>query len=270
MFLSVINSKPTCMSSVLLHVQGNVGVITLNREEKRNAFNRDMAFGLQKSLDECRDNEEVRAVIITGKGSAFSAGQDLAEVSDPRGPGLEKILSEHYNPIVVRIRNLPKPVIAAVNGVAAGAAANVALCCDVVVAAASATFIQAFAKIGLIPDTGGTFFLPRLVGWQRASALMMLAENVTAQEAERMGMIYKAFPDDKFEFGCAQIAQQLAQMPTRALALTKEALNKSFTNSIDQQLDVEDRLQRVAGHTKDFAEGIAAFLEKRRPDFRGH
>jgi 2-(1,2-epoxy-1,2-dihydrophenyl)acetyl-CoA isomerase len=182
----------------------------LNRPDKLNSFNREMALLMQDKLDECQ-SKEVRCVYITGAGKGFSAGQDLAEVVDPNGPGMARILSEHYNPIIVRIRKLEKPVVAAINGVAAGAGANIALCCDIVVASASASFIQAFSKIGLIPDSSGTFVLPRLIGWQKASALMMLGEKVPAEEAERIGMIYKVFPDETFAENSMSIASYLSQ-----------------------------------------------------------
>src|SRR6195952_756990 len=181
------------MDSILLEIKNNVACIALNRPEKMNAFNRQMALLLQKILDDCAADKNVRAVYLTGNGKAFSAGQDLSEMAGENAPGFGKILAEHYNPIVTKIRNMEKPVICAVNGVAAGAGANIALCCDIVVAAVSASFIQAFSKIGLIPDSGGTFTLPRLIGWQKASALMMLGEKVAAAEAERLGMIYKYF-----------------------------------------------------------------------------
>jgi 2-(1,2-epoxy-1,2-dihydrophenyl)acetyl-CoA isomerase len=227
-----------------------------------------MALNLQGRLDECKSGE-VRVVFITGAGKGFSAGQDLAEVVDPEGPGMEKILSEHYNPIILQIRELEKPVVAAVNGVAAGAGANIAFCCDIVVAAESASFIQAFSKIGLIPDSGGTYFLPRLVGWQKASALMMLGEKVLAIEAEKLGMVYKVFEDHKFNEAALSIAATLAKMPTKGLAYTKQALQNSFTNNLSQQLETEDKLQRLAGATHDFKEGIQAFLKKRNPVFLG-
>ncbi len=257
------------MSSILLKIENGIGFITLNRPEKLNSFNREMALLLQEKLDECANTPAVRAVHITGAGKGFCAGQDLAEVAAPHAPGFDVILSEHYNPIVMRIRDLQKPVIAAVNGVAAGAGANIALCCDIVVAAQSASFIQAFSKIGLIPDSGGTHTLPRLIGWQKASALMMLGEKVPAAEAERMGMIYKVFPDESFADESVKIAATLAHMPTRGLAYTKEALQLSFHNTFENQLQDEDILQNRAAHTHDYKEGVAAFLEKRQPIFKG-
>lgn len=257
------------MSSILFEIRDHIAFITLNRPDRLNAFNREMALLLQDKLDECASLPDVRAVYLTGAGKGFCAGQDLVEVTDPNGPDLKKILSEHYNPIVTRIRQLPKPVLAAVGGVAAGAGANIALCCDVVVAARSAAFIQAFSKIGLIPDSGGTYFLPRLVGWQRASALSMLGDKISAVEAEEMGMIYKAIEDETFAESSKALATKLSLLPTRALALTKEALNQSTVNSFDKQLQLEVELQQQAAATKDYAEGVQSFLEKRVPVFRG-
>ena len=256
------------MSSILFEIKDGVAFITLNRPDKLNTFNRDMALQLQEKLDECKE-KEIRCVYITGAGKSFSAGQDLSEVTDPTGPGMQRILGEHYNPIVIRIRKLEKPVVAAVNGVAAGAGANIALCCDVVVASESASFLQAFSKIGLIPDSGGTHTLPRLIGWQKASALMMLGEKVPATEAEKMGMIYKVFTDETFEQNSKNIASFLATMPTKGLAYTKQLLNMSFTISFEEQLHDEDLFQQKAAQTSDYQEGVNAFLEKRKPHFKG-
>lgn len=257
------------MSFIVFEVRDHVGHITLNRPEKLNAFNREMALMLQEVLDECKKNSSIRSVYITGNGKAFSAGQDLAEVVDPDGPGMKRILSEHYNPIVRKIRKLDKPVVAAVNGVAAGAGANIALCCDIVVAAKSASFLQAFSKIGLIPDSGGTHTLPRLIGWQKASAYMMLGDRISADEAERIGMLYKVFPDETFSTDAMQIAIQLSVMPTKALAYTKQALNFSINNTFEEQLQDEDVLQQRAAQTVDYKEGVRSFLEKRPANFRG-
>jgi 2-(1,2-epoxy-1,2-dihydrophenyl)acetyl-CoA isomerase len=255
--------------AIQFRIDGNVAVIQLSRPEKLNAFNRQMALELQAKLDACNISNAVRAVYITGTGKAFSAGQDLEEVVEPTAIKVDRILIEHYNPIVRKIRKLEKPVVAAVNGVAAGAAANIALCCDVVVAAKTASFVQAFSKIGLIPDSGGTFFLPRLVGWQKASALSMLGEKVSAEEAEKMGMIYKVYNDDVFGAESLDLARRLSEMPTRALAFTKQALNNSFINNYENQLHDEELLQEKASETKDYKEGVQAFLEKRKPIFTG-
>ncbi|NTS40615.1 enoyl-CoA hydratase/isomerase family protein [Flavisolibacter sp. BT320] len=256
------------MSSVLFEINDSVAFITLNRPEKYNAFNREMALLLQEKLDACKSSD-VRCVFITGSGKAFCSGQDLEEVVDPNGPKIETIVGEHYNPIIEKIRKLEKPVVAAVNGVAAGAGANIALCCDVVVASQTASFIQAFSKIGLIPDSGGTFFLPRLIGWQKASALMLLGEKVGAEEAERIGMVYKVLPAENFAEEAGKIARTLAAMPTRGLAYTKQLLNNSFVNNYEEQLHDEEIYQQRAGRTKDYKEGVDAFLQKRKPTFTG-
>lgn len=257
------------MRFILTEEKEGVYTITLNRPEKFNSFCREMALEFHEALDYATENETIRCVIITGNGKAFCAGQDLQEATDPNGPTLSDIVSQHYNPAILRIRHLEKPVIAAVNGVAAGAGANIALACDIVVAAENAAFIQAFSKIGLIPDSGGTFFLPRLVGMQRASALMMTGDKISATEAHQMGMIYKFWPDEVFADAVASMAAKMAAMPTVGLALTKKALNLSYGNILEDQLALEDALQHQAGHTADYAEGTRAFLEKRTPVFKG-
>lgn len=254
---------------IVTTISNGVCEIKLNRPDVFNSFNKNMAMEMQSALDECSSNKEIRAIVITGEGKAFCAGQDLAEATDPNGPPLKSIVKDHYNPIILKIRNIEKPVIAAVNGVAAGAGANIALACDIVFAKESASFIQAFSKIGLIPDSGGTFFLPRLVGMQKAMALMMTADKVSAKDAEAMNMIYKSVEDESFTETVTVFAEKMAKMPTRGLGLTKKAMNASLTNSLEEQLVVEEELQTEAGSSFDFNEGCSAFLEKRRPVFKG-
>lgn len=244
--------------------------LKLNRPQVFNSFNRAMALSLQELLDRAEKDPQVRCIVITGEGKAFCAGQDLAEATDPNGPELSEIVSKHYNPIIDRIRNIEKPVVAAVNGVAAGAGANIALACDITIAKKSASFIQAFSKIGLIPDSGGTFFLPRIIGVQKALALMMTGDKVLAEEAESMNLIYKAVDDDDFDSFVNDFVAKLAVMPTRALGLTKKAINQSFVNDLNTQLNLEKELQTEAGCTNDFKEGVQAFLEKRSPNFTGN
>ena len=259
------------MNPILLKIENKIAFITLNRPEVFNSFNRDMALSLQSILDDCEANNDVRAIVITGEGKAFCAGQDLKEVASPElNPGFKKILEEHYNPIILRIRNIEKPIIAAVNGVAAGAGANIALACDIVVAHEKASFIQAFSLIGLIPDSAGTYFLPRLIGFQKATALAMLGNKISAEEAERLGMIYKFVPLEEFEETVQRIAQKLANMPTKALGLIKQTFNQSLTNNLEQQLALESKHQIEAAGTEDYAEGVAAFIEKRKPNFKGN
>ncbi len=255
--------------TIVFTKQDNIAFISLNRPDKFNAFNREMALELQRVLDECASDKGIRVVAITGNGKAFCSGQDISELVGEHAIGIDKILSEHYNPIVQRIRSLQKPVIAVVNGVAAGAGANIALCCDIVIASTSANFIQAFSKIGLIPDSGGTFFLPRLIGFQKASAVMMLGDKIDAEEAARMGMIYKVFSDDTIQQESYKMVSTIANMPTQGLAFTKQALNQSMQNNFHDQLLLEDKLQRNAASTADYQEGIEAFLEKRKPIFTG-
>lgn len=250
-------------------IKNGVATIKFNRPDKFNSFNQALAFAVQKALDDCHTDSTVRVVVLTGEGKAFCAGQDLAEATDPKGPPLKSIVGKHYNPIIEKIRTIEKPIIAAVNGVAAGAGANIALACDIVIATEAAKFIQAFSAIGLIPDSGGTYFLPRLVGAQKALALMMTGDRIDAREAEKMNMIYKAVPDDEFSEFIANFSAKMAQMPTKGLVLTKKAVNASFDNSLTEQLALEEELQTIAGQTYDFKEGTSAFLEKRKPVFKG-
>ena len=248
---------------------GSVGKITLNRPDKYNSFVREMALEVQKKLDDCRSDETIRCILITGAGKAFSAGQDLKEATDPKGPTIEEIVRKHYNPIIRKIREIEKPVIAAVNGVAAGAGANLALACDIVTATQSAKFIQAFSKIGLIPDSGGTYFLPRLIGLPKATAFMMTGEPVSAEKAEVLGMIYAVYEDAEFGPKSLELARSIAAMPTKGLGYTKRLLNQSFNNSLEDQLALEAATQALSAHTDDHKEGIQAFLEKRTPKFTG-
>lgn len=258
------------MELIKVNTENGICELRLNRPKAFNSFNREMALSFQEALDAANQDKLVRAIIIRGEGKAFCAGQDLKEVTDPQlNPGFEKILDEHYGPIIKKIRTTEKPIIAAVNGVAAGAGANIALACDIVIAHELALFIQAFSAIGLIPDSGGTFFLPRLVGFQKATALAMLGEKVSAEEAEKMGLIYKMVKADEFEEFVSRMANRLANMPTKALALTKKALNASLTNNLEEQLDLESKLQIEASSTDDYHEGVSAFVEKRKPNFKG-
>jgi 2-(1,2-epoxy-1,2-dihydrophenyl)acetyl-CoA isomerase len=258
------------MSSIQNSIQDGVATLTFNRPEVFNSFNREMALLLQDELDACEKDAAVRAIVLTGNGKAFCAGQDLKEVTDPDlNPGFKKILEEHYNPIITKIRTIEKPVIAAVNGVAAGAGANIALACDIVIAHEKVSFIQAFSKIGLVPDSAGTFFLPRLIGFGKASALMMLGDKVSATEAEKLGMIYKVTTLEEFESVVTTTASTLAQMPTKALGMTKRLLNESMSNTLKHQLDLESKLQIEAAQSEDYTEGVAAFVEKRKPNFTG-
>ena len=254
---------------IIVTILNGVCELKLNRPSVYNSFNQAMAFSLQKALDEAELNEEVRAIVITGEGKAFCAGQDLAEAMDPEGPALQSIVKDHYNPIIERIRAIEKPIIAAVNGVAAGAGANIALACDITIAKKSASFIQAFSKIGLIPDSGGTYFLPRIIGMQKALALFMTGEKISGEQADQLNMIYKAVEDELFDAEVNSFSQSIALMPTRALGLTKKAVNESYGNTLTEQLALEETLQTEAGLTYDFREGVNAFLEKRKPVFKG-
>ncbi len=244
--------------------------IVFARPGVMNSFNRAMALSFQKALDSADRNPKVRAVLISAEGKAFCAGQDLKEIIDEEnGLSIKNLVSEHYNPIILKLRSMEKPIIASVGGVAAGAGANIALACDIVIASEKATFIQAFSQIGLIPDSGGTFILPRLVGLARATALMMMAERVSAEDAVSMGMIWKCVPENALESASVSLAEKLAKMPSKGLALTKKCLNKALFSNLVAQLDYEEEMQDEAGKTNDFREGVMAFLEKRKPEFKG-
>lgn len=248
----------------------NILQLSLDRPDRLNSFTEPMAGQLQEALQEAAKNDEVRCVLLTGNGKAFCAGQDLPEVVD-KGEDYElgKTVQNTYNPIIKAIRHLEKPVVCAVNGTAAGAGANIAFACDIVLAADNAVFVQSFSKIGLIPDSGGTFFLPRLVGLQRANIMYLLDEKISPEKAVEIGLIYKTVPPDELMDEADKICQKLASMPTKGFGLYKRAVNQSFANNLDNHLDLEADLQTQAGATHDYHEGVQAFLEKRKPEFKG-
>lgn len=249
-----------------------VVIIKFNRPDLLNSFNKPMGTEFKIALSESAEDKNIRAILITGEGKGFCAGQDLDEAV-PKGDkpltDLGELIRENYNPIIKLLRTIEKPIVCAVNGVAAGAGANIALACDIVTASDKASFIQAFSKIGVVPDSGGTFYLPRLVGFSRATSLMMLAEKITAEEAVNMGMIYKVFPHDNLFEESLNIAKHLSTQPTKALGYIKKLLNKSFENTLEEQLKLEEELQTLAGKTYDYIEGVKAFQEKRKPEFKG-
>jgi 2-(1,2-epoxy-1,2-dihydrophenyl)acetyl-CoA isomerase len=259
------------MSSVLVSLEAGVLCVTLNRPDKLNAFNPGMHQELRAALERARDEVAVRAVLLTGAGRGFCAGQDLSErnVAADAPIDLSVSLGSHYNPLVRRLRELPKPIVCAVNGVAAGAGANIALACDLVIAARSASFVQSFSRLGLVPDSGGTWFLPRLIGPARTMGLALLGEKLAAQQAVEWGLIWKAVDDDELMSEASSLARALAEGPTRGYGLLKKALNASWGNSLDAQLDLERDLQREAGLTQDYREGVAAFMQKRKPEYKG-
>ncbi len=248
---------------------GAVLEIRLNRPDVLNSFVMPMAREVQAALDAGAADKGVRAILLTGEGRGFCAGQDLAEAIQEGGPKISEIVSKTYNPIITKIREIGKPVVCGVNGVAAGAGANIAFACDITLAAESASFIQSFSKIGLIPDSAGTYFLPRLIGNQKATALMMLAEKLPASEAEKLGLIYKVVADADLYNEALKVAQTLADMPTVGFGLTKKAINAAMNNTLEEQLKLEAVLQEKAAESVDHKEGVNAFLEKRKPIFKG-
>ncbi|MCF6321935.1 MAG: 2-(1,2-epoxy-1,2-dihydrophenyl)acetyl-CoA isomerase PaaG [Rhizobiaceae bacterium] len=257
---------------IIVENSGGGVTITLNRPDQLNAFNEAQHLAFRQALEVARDDEGIRAILITGAGRGFCAGQDLGD-RDPSKmdgpPDLGETIENFYNPLIRLIRSIPKPVICAVNGVAAGAGANIALACDIVLAAKSAKFIQAFCRLGLVADSGGSWILPRLVGEARARALIMSGAPVLAEQAQQWGMIWRAVDDDQMMNEAKELLQHFSSAPTFGLGLMKQALNASSDNSLDQQLDLERDLQRRAGRSADYAEGVAAFLQKRKPEYSG-
>lgn len=258
--------------NIRFSVESGVGFITLNRPETLNSFTVDMHLEFREALTKCAEDESIRCVLLTGEGRGFCAGQDLNDRAVSPGdaaPDLGESVEKYYNPMIRLITTMEKPVICAVNGVAAGAGANIAFACDIVIAARTANFIESFCKLGLIPDSGGTWSLPRLVGLPRAKAIAMLGPKISAEQAQQWGMIWDVADDDALQETATTLATQLATQPTKGFAFTKQALSASATNSLDQQLELEKELMRAAGQTEDYKEGVDAFMNKRKPSFVG-
>jgi 2-(1,2-epoxy-1,2-dihydrophenyl)acetyl-CoA isomerase len=258
--------------TITLNIEAGVALLILNRPDQLNSFNSQMHADVRQALKQVRQDPEVRVLLLTGEGRGFCAGQDLGDRKVAPGaeaPDLGQSIEQFYNPLIRTLRDLPMPVICAVNGVAAGAGANIALACDLVIAARSASFIQAFCKLGLIPDCGGTWTLPRLIGMARAKSLMLLGDKLSAEKAEQWGMIHRCVDDADLQDEALALARHLATQPTYGFALIKRGLNASMSNSFDDQLELERDLQRLGGRSEDYKEGVAAFMEKRTPKFKG-
>lgn len=257
-------------NNIIFSKNNKVANISLNRVDVLNSFNYEMANELIDAFEKCKEDETIRAIVLSGNGRAFCAGQDLLEATGENSPGIDEIIEHTYNPIIKHIREMPKPVICAVNGVAAGAGANIAIACDITFAKSSAKFIQAFVNIGLVPDSAGTFFLPKLIGLQRAAGLMFTGDKISAKEAEEIGMIYKCIPDEDFELTVNLFAEKMSEKPTKTIALIKDLLNQGNNNNWVQQLELEKKNQKIAANSNDHKEGIKAFFEKRKPEYRGN
>ena len=257
------------LENIIFKIEENTAIIHLNRPEVLNSFNYDMADDLLNALDFCKSKAEIRSIFLSGEGRAFCAGQDLEEATKENGPPIDAIIEHTYNPIAKAITNISKPVICYVNGVAAGAGANLALACDVTFAAKSAKFIQSFINIALVPDTGGSYFLPRLIGKQKAAGLMFSGDKITAENAEKIGMIYQCIEDDKAYQTALDFCNRLSKMPTKSIGLIKDLLKNTYNNNLDQQLELEKQHQIIAANSIDNKEGITAFFEKRKPNYKG-
>ncbi len=257
--------------NILFQIDKGVACLTLNRPDSLNSFTADMHAEVAQALTQAAETDSVRAVVITGAGRGFCAGQDLNDRSVAPGQRVDlgESVKTFYNPLIKRITGMNKPVLCAVNGVAAGAGANIALCCDLVFAARSAKFVESFAMLGLIPDSGGSWHLPRLVGMARAKGMAMLMPKITAEQAKEWGLIWEVVDDEVLLETVMALAEHLATQPTLGFAFTKQAFNASMTNTLDQQLALEEALMRQAGFSEDYAEGVAAFLAKRTPNYKG-
>lgn len=255
--------------NILHQTVNKIAEIKLNRPNVLNSFNFQMADEVLHALEKCNNDQNIRAIILSGAGRAFCAGQDLEEATKSDGPTINEIIDHTYNPLVKKIKSVNKPVICFVNGIAAGAGANLAICCDVTFAAKSAKFIQSFINIGLVPDTGGTYYLPRIIGRQKAIGLMFSGEKISSEDAEKIGMIYKSVEDENGYEIAYNFAKKLSLMPTKSMGLIKNLVNQSFENNLAEQLDLEKKLQTIASSTKDYKEGVNAFLEKRNPNYVG-